>query len=282
MSSGRTLVNGSDFYIGNSSNELVQLGTKSDFDSCFQSVSEGKSLIADAVTDKGVQTASDATFQQIAENIESIPQLDTSDANASASQILSGYTAYVNGSKISGSMTNRGEVFQSLNCGGSYTIPVGYHNGSGRVTANSLASQTPGTATAAQILQGYTAWVNGTQLTGTAKSNAVNGQILSVTASASGEFIIPALGVAPQTVLMAHMRALREGTAAYAWFIDFPTRRASNTCGYDHQDWFGSDFDSMFGTADDWATTTHTYYTRSGEWYYYYENTQIIITVLYS
>lgn len=170
MNSGRTLVNESAFYIGNSSNVPIQLGLKSEIDSCFQSVSEGKSLVAAAVTDKGVQTAADATFQQIANNIAAIFQLDTSDANAAAAQILSGYTAYVNGSKITGSMTNRGAVTSSLNCGGSYTIPAGYHNGSGKVTANSLASQTSGTATAARILSGYTAWVNGTRITGTMQS----------------------------------------------------------------------------------------------------------------
>ena len=39
----------------------------------FQSVSNGKALIASAVTDKGVPTASDATFSTMADNIESIP-----------------------------------------------------------------------------------------------------------------------------------------------------------------------------------------------------------------
>ena len=106
--------------------------------------------------------------------------MDTSDATAVASQILSGYTAYVKGSKITGSMTNRGAVTEALNCGGSYTIPAGYHNGSGKVTANSLASQTSATATAAQILSGYTAWVNGTKLTGTLESGVT---ISSVKAS---------------------------------------------------------------------------------------------------
>lgn len=43
-----------------------------DIDPLKTSVSEGKSLIAAAVTDKGVETAADATFQTIAENIESI------------------------------------------------------------------------------------------------------------------------------------------------------------------------------------------------------------------
>ena len=131
------------------------------------SVSEGKSLIAAAVTDKGVTTAADDTFQQMATNISSIFQLDTSDATASTYQILYGYTAYVDGQKITGSMANVGAVNRSLNCGASYNIPAGYHNGSGKVTANSLASQTSGTATAARILSGYTAWVNGTRITGT-------------------------------------------------------------------------------------------------------------------
>lgn len=38
-----------------------------------QSVSNGKSLIASAITDKGIETLSDATFQTMADNIKSIP-----------------------------------------------------------------------------------------------------------------------------------------------------------------------------------------------------------------
>ena len=64
-------------------------------------------------------------------------------------------------------MANQGAKTSSLNCGGSYTIPAGYHNGSGKVTANSLASQTSATATAGNIQSGYTAWVNGNLITGT-------------------------------------------------------------------------------------------------------------------
>lgn len=41
-------------------------------DQLFTSVSEGKSLVAKAVTDKGVQTALDATFETIAENVGKI------------------------------------------------------------------------------------------------------------------------------------------------------------------------------------------------------------------
>ena len=48
-------------------------GLQTELDNLKTSVSEGKSLIAAAVTDKGVQTAADATFQQMATNIGSIP-----------------------------------------------------------------------------------------------------------------------------------------------------------------------------------------------------------------
>ena len=44
----------------------------SNLESCFQSVSDGKSLVASAITDKGVTTASDATFETMANNITSL------------------------------------------------------------------------------------------------------------------------------------------------------------------------------------------------------------------
>lgn len=44
-------------------------GSTYDFDSLFTSVSNGKALVASAITDKGVETAADATYQQMAENI---------------------------------------------------------------------------------------------------------------------------------------------------------------------------------------------------------------------
>ncbi len=66
-------------------------------------------------------------------------------------------------------MANNGAISKTLNAGQSYTVPAGYHNGSGKVTANSLASQTQATAVAGDILTGKTAWVNGQKLTGTNK-----------------------------------------------------------------------------------------------------------------
>ena len=63
---------------------------------------------------------------------------DTTDATASASEILSTKTAYVNKSKITGSMPNRGQVTGTISTkAGTYTIQNGYHDGSGTVGISS-------------------------------------------------------------------------------------------------------------------------------------------------
>ena len=94
--------------------------------------------------------------------------VDPDDCTATPAQLLEGHTAGVNGydDPVEGTMPYQKQE-GTLNCGQSSIILPGYHDGTRSITANSLASQTPGTASAANIYPGQTAWVNGNKITGT-------------------------------------------------------------------------------------------------------------------
>lgn len=60
---------------------------------------------------------------------------DTSDATATAAEILLGKTAYKNGAKLTGTMPNNGAVSGAITTKAQqYTVPQGYHDGSGKVS----------------------------------------------------------------------------------------------------------------------------------------------------
>jgi hypothetical protein len=79
---------------------------------------------------------------------------DTTDADATASEILATKTAYVNKNKITGEMPNRGAVTGTISSVSTpYTIPNGYHDGSGTVDLDATSKQN---LQAGNIRQGVT------------------------------------------------------------------------------------------------------------------------------
>lgn len=60
--------------------------------------------------------------------------VDSSDATAAVAEILHGKTAYVRGQKLTGTMKNNGAVAGTISSKDEeYTVPQGYHDGSGKV-----------------------------------------------------------------------------------------------------------------------------------------------------
>jgi len=110
----------------------------------------------------------------------------TSDATAVAAEILATKTAYVNGAKIVGSMPNRGAVDGSITAlDGIYTIPQGYHDGSGRV---SIASTEQAKLLPSNIREGVTILgVTGTM----SGSEGVKATSLTVTPYTTAQTIVP-------------------------------------------------------------------------------------------
>lgn len=117
--------------------------------------------------------------------------VDCDAATAMKSDVLAGKTfgGKDNDELQTGTMVNNGAKTASLNCGGSYTIPAGYHNGSGKVTANSLASQTSANAAAGDIIKGKTSWVNGSKVTGTLEDRASQTAAVSLEAIAEKAWV---------------------------------------------------------------------------------------------
>ena len=108
---------------------------------------------------------------------------------AGAGDILKDKTAVdSSGTLLTGTMVNNGAKTASLAPGGSYTIPAGYHNGAGKVTANSVSLS--GNANAGQVLSGYTFYKDNynTKLTG----SMANKGAVSATIAPGGSYTIPA------------------------------------------------------------------------------------------
>lgn len=111
---------------------------------------------------------------------------NTQDATAADSEILLSKTAYVKGTKKTGTMPNNGAVSGVISDkAGEYTVPKGYHDGSGKVKISSTEQEK---IIAENIREGVTILgVLGTM----SGSEDVKSQAKSVTPSTVEQVVLP-------------------------------------------------------------------------------------------
>lgn len=111
---------------------------------------------------------------------------DTSSDTAAVSEILSGKTAHARGAKLTGTMPNNGGVSGTISTvDGKYTIPQGYHDGSGKVQ---IAAADQAKIIASNIRDGITILgVEGTM----SGSEDVRAQAREVDASFADQVVTP-------------------------------------------------------------------------------------------
>ena len=111
---------------------------------------------------------------------------NTQDATASAAEILSGKTAYNKANKITGTMPNNGAVSGKITTkAGQYTIPQGYHDGSGKVSIDEVEQTKliPGNIRKGVTILGVAGTMSGTE--------GAKPQAKTVTPSTTEQTILP-------------------------------------------------------------------------------------------
>ncbi len=154
-------------------NKLV-VGNETKFDLTADTVTAEKLLKNTTAHDKsGAPITGTCTFDS-----------DTQDATVAVAEILEGKTAYARGSKLTGTMPNKGAVSGTITDKTAYTIPMGFHDGSGTVSidATELAKIIPANIKSGVSILGET---------GTYGGEEVKAQTKSVTPSMSTQTVLP-------------------------------------------------------------------------------------------
>lgn len=154
-------------------NKLV-VGNETKFDLSADSVTPDKLLKNITAHDKsGAPITGTCTFDA-----------DTQDATAAVAEILEGKTAYARGTKLTGTMPNKGAVSGTITDKTAYTIPMGFHDGSGTVSidATELAKIIPANIKSGVSILGET---------GTYGGEEVKAQTKSVTPTMSVQTVLP-------------------------------------------------------------------------------------------
>lgn len=112
--------------------------------------------------------------------------VDSNDATVAVAEVLKGKTAYARGQKLVGTMPNNGAVTGEISTKeGSYTIPQGYHDGSGKV---SIDATEQAKIIAQNIREGVTILGVEGSMSG---SEGVKAQAKTVTPSSTQQTILP-------------------------------------------------------------------------------------------
>lgn len=114
---------------------------------------------------------------------------DTSDDTALVAEILSGKTAHARGVKLTGTMPNNGAVSGTIETkAAEYTVPQGYHDGSGKVSISAAeqAKLVPANIRAGINVLGVEGTMTGTE--------DVKAEAKTVTPSSSQQIVTPSAG----------------------------------------------------------------------------------------
>lgn len=114
--------------------------------------------------------------------------VNSTDGTAAVAEILAGKTAYARGTKLTGTMPNNGSVTGEISSlDGEFTIPMGFHDGSGKVAIADTE--------AAKIIEGnIKAGVEILGVTGTYGGEEISAQSKSVTPRTTAQTVQPDTG----------------------------------------------------------------------------------------